>query len=412
MADIDNYESEIERLKSLISGEGTSSLTSFSPEPKKSLEPSSTPKSFVTSGTAQSFSASDSSQSKQAEGTKPENLETKKTPNVTSGPVGLDIGTSHVVSAYKKGESIRTFKQLNAFFTIPASNFTKDILAQNNIMFFEFDKKFYISGFAADGFANMFNTNTRRSIEKGILSPRESEGIQVIKAVVSSIVSKPTKFGETICFSVPGQPIDSNISLVYHESVIKRFLSTLGYVPISINEGLAVVMSELKNENYTGIGISFGGGMCNVCLSYYSVPVITFSIQRGGDYIDAMAGASIGEPATKMKGIKEAGLDFTSKDTSDRAIIAIHIFYDDLIITLLKAMRDVFSSSERIPKLDRPIPIILSGGTSLPNGFRDRFQKAMKAVKLPLEISYINVAEEPLTSIAKGAYLMALTESA
>lgn len=395
MADLDNYESEIERLKNLISGETMSSLTPFSPEPKKSHEPA--------------VPVSDQSRQKQAEDTSSE--AGKKTANVTSGPVGLDIGTSHVVSAYKKGEAMRTFKQLNAFFTIPASNFTKDILAQNNIMFFEFDKKFFITGYSADGFANMFNANTRRSIDKGILSPRESEGIQVIKAVVSSIVSKPTKFGEIICFSMPGQPIDSNISLVYHESVIKRFLSTLGYVPISINEGLAVVMSELKNENYTGIGISFGGGMCNVCLSYYSVPIITFSIQKGGDYIDAMAGASIGESATKMKGIKEALLDFTSKDTTDRAVIALQIFYDDLIITLLKAMRDVFSSSEHMPKLDRPIPIILSGGTSLPNGFRDRFQKALKGINLPLEISYINVAEEPLTSIAKGAYLMATTES-
>ncbi|MEA1933427.1 MAG: hypothetical protein U9N60_03205 [Thermodesulfobacteriota bacterium] len=37
--------------------------------------------------------------------------------------------------------------------------------------------------------------------------------------------------------------------------------------PISINEGLATVMSELAHDNFTGIGISMGGGMCNVCLS-------------------------------------------------------------------------------------------------------------------------------------------------
>jgi hypothetical protein len=409
MADLDNYESEIERLKSLISGEGMPPMTSLTPEPKQSQKPyvseSPQPKPI----TVQTY-VSESPQPKQTDAPKSEKPEGTKKSNVTTGPVGLDIGTSHVVSAFKRGDSVRSFKQLNAFFTIPASNFTKDILAQNNIMFFEFEKKFYITGYSADGFANMFNTNTRRSIEKGILSPRESEGIQVIKSVVGSVVSKPSKFGETICFSVPGQPIDSNISLVYHESVIKRFLSTLGYVPISINEGLAVVMSELKNENYTGIGVSFGGGMCNVCLSYYSVPIITFSIQKGGDYIDAMAGASIGEPATKIKCIKEASLDFT-KDTTDRAIIALQIFYDDLIITLLKAMREVFSSSEHMPKLDRAIPIILSGGTSLPNGFKERFQKSMKGIKMPMDISYVAIAEEPLTSIAKGAYLMAQTES-
>ena len=35
------------------------------------------------------------------------------------GPVGLDIGTSHIVMAQNNGKHINTVKQLNAFFTIP-----------------------------------------------------------------------------------------------------------------------------------------------------------------------------------------------------------------------------------------------------------------------------------------------------
>ncbi|MEN8257692.1 MAG: hypothetical protein ABFS09_07500 [Thermodesulfobacteriota bacterium] len=66
------------------------------------------------------------------------------------------------------------------------------------------------------------------------------------------------------------------------------YLASLGYRPISINEGLATIMSELANDNFTGIGISMGGGMCNICLSYLSVPVLNFSVQKGGDYIDSM----------------------------------------------------------------------------------------------------------------------------
>jgi hypothetical protein len=42
-----------------------------------------------------------------------------------SGPVGLDIGTSHIVMAQNRGRNIHTVKQLNAFFTIPRSQFTK-----------------------------------------------------------------------------------------------------------------------------------------------------------------------------------------------------------------------------------------------------------------------------------------------
>src|SRR3712207_9023027 len=44
--------------------------------------------------------------------------------------------------------------------------------------------------------------------------------------------------------------------------------------------------SELQEENFTGIGISFGGGMCNVSVSFMSIPMITFSVPKSGDYID------------------------------------------------------------------------------------------------------------------------------
>ena len=29
------------------------------------------------------------------------------------------------------------------------------------------------------------------------------------------------------------------------------------------------------------------GGLCNVCLAYLSVPVFSFSIPKGGDFIDS-----------------------------------------------------------------------------------------------------------------------------
>ncbi|CAM2057482.1 hypothetical protein DSUL_150108 [Desulfovibrionales bacterium] len=43
-------------------------------------------------------------------------------PNQTDrpdGPVGLDIGTSHIVTARNRQHHVHFFNQLNAFFTIP-----------------------------------------------------------------------------------------------------------------------------------------------------------------------------------------------------------------------------------------------------------------------------------------------------
>jgi hypothetical protein len=52
----------------------------------------------------------------------------------------------------------------------------------------------------------------------------------------------------------------------------------------------------------------------------------------------------------------------------------------------------------------------LSGGTTLPSGFRDRFEKLLGEQKLPITISEIRVAQEPLHSTAKGALVCALSE--
>ncbi|MCB2183777.1 MAG: hypothetical protein KQH63_17245 [Desulfobulbaceae bacterium] len=326
-----------------------------------------------------------------------------------TGPVGLDIGTSHIVMSQNKGKTIHTVKQLNAFFTVPYSKFTKKILIENDITFLEKHNQFYILGYSAENFANMFNTNTRRTMEKGLLSSKEDEGINVLQAIIDTLITRPDKTNEVLCFSLPGEPIDGLNSVIYHESILKMYLNSLGYRAISINEGLATIMAELSNDNFTGIGISMGGGMCNICLSYLSVPVVSFSLQKGGDYIDSMVGASVGEPATKIKTIKEGSLNLT-RPPKDRVETALDIYYVDLVSNLLNTLEKIMKTSDKIPKIAKPIPIVLSGGTVLPTGFKELFEKTLKKVDLPLEISDIRLAEDPLNTTAKGAMVMALSE--
>ena len=326
------------------------------------------------------------------------------------GPVGLDIGTSHVVVAQNKRNYIETIQELNAFFTVTSAKFAKDILNQKQVMYYEREDQYYIFGYSAESFANMFNVNTRRPMKDGFLSPNEDEGLSVIQAIVNSLIKKPKKFGAILCFVIPGEPIDGKGSVVYHESVIKRYIGSLGYSALSINEGMAVVVSELSEDDFTGIGISMGGGMCNVCLSYLSFPVITYSIQMAGDYIDSMVGQSVGEPATKIKAIKEEELDLT-REPKDRVMTAMNIFYDEVIFKLLESLQRVLSSTENMPKISAPIPIALSGGTATPKGCKEKFENMLKNFSLPVEISTVRLAEDLLCTPAKGASIMAMTEA-
>src|SRR6185295_14406661 len=112
---------------------------------------------------------------------------------------------------------------------------------------------------------------------------------------LSHMLGAPGNEKPKLCFTVPAAPLGAEGSLTYHEATLRQIFTELGFQPVSINEGLAVIYGELESTNYTGIGISCGGGLCNVCLSYLSVPVLSFSTQKAGDFIDSNSAAVVGE---------------------------------------------------------------------------------------------------------------------
>jgi len=167
---------------------------------------------------------------------------------------------------------------------------------------------------------------------------------------------------------------------------------------------------NLEEESFTGLGISAGGGMCNVCLAYLSVPLVSFSINKGGDYIDDAAASVTGTINTRVRGIKENGFDLQEKPNSDIED-ALHIYYDDLIMSLVRCLKDSIVQTSTSLKLDRPIPVVLSGGTAKVSGFKERFEHFLKMEDIPLDFSKIRIAEDPLNATAKGALIAAMHEN-
>lgn len=326
--------------------------------------------------------------------------------------VGLDLGTSSVVCARQNGRGIQAEAELNAFIELPTSRFTEQILHQNEIDFVHENGHLVVFGNGAFRFANMFNTETRRPMRHGLVNASEPYAQKLLEVIVQKLVGKPRSKSQPdlVCFSVPGAPRGAPSSLVYHEALMKQMLEGKGFEARSINEGLAVVFSELEKENFSGIGISFGGGLTNVCLAYLSVPVFTFAVDKGGDDVDEAVGEVTSETATRVKAIKEEGLDLTHKPRT-KVGGALLIYYEDLIETVVEAIGEALSRAERMPKLDRPLPVVLGGGSALPKGFAQRFARALEAKKLPIALGEVKLAREPLTATARGALLAALYEN-
>ena len=330
---------------------------------------------------------------------------------IRQNALGVDIGTSKTVFARNEnGNGNRDYlSQRNAFIEVEYSKFTEKILEQNGIRYYRLNDSIIVYGDGAEMFANTLNKVTRRPLRNGLLNANEVNAVEIIRGILDDLVPDPEVENAPLCFSVPAAPKNAESDIIYHEAILKRLLDEKGYQSKSINEGMAVVFSELEKENFTGFGISAGGGMCNVCLSYLSVPYISFSISKGGDYIDDAVSSVTREVSTRVRSIKENKLNLL-KAPENEIEDALHIYYDDLIRELVLAMKRSIEETSRIPKLSTPLPIVLSGGTAKPKGFRDRFEKYLNQVGFPIEISEIRMAKDPLNATANGALISAMYE--
>ncbi len=320
---------------------------------------------------------------------------------------GLDIGTAFLVCAEKVGSEVVFRSERNAFFEIEKNDFIKNMLDSSKVKYIIKEDKLYVVGDEALEFANIFNKETRRPLSSGIISPKEKEALPMVELLIKTLLEQPSSEGELVYYSVPGEPLDANFNVIYHERILNEFLKKIGYTPKPVNEGYAIVLSELANNGFTGIGLSFGAGMVNVCLSFKAVPVFKFSLTKAGDWIDQQVSMVVNETASKVCSIKESSLDLTKTANLTKIESALSIYYNHLIEYVIENMKDEFSKTEKMPRIEKSIDIVLSGGTSMPKGFAERFKEIFIRLKFPLAIGEVKIASNPLKAVAKGALVAA-----
>src|SRR5690606_6112732 len=86
--------------------------------------------------------------------------------------IGLDVGTSKVVTARGESAKAESASQLNAFLSVPYTSLTQTTLQQNGVPHFREGDELIVYGNAADKFAHMFNAESRRPMARGILNPQ------------------------------------------------------------------------------------------------------------------------------------------------------------------------------------------------------------------------------------------------
>jgi hypothetical protein len=97
-------------------------------------------------------------------------------------------------------------------------------------------------------------------------------------------------------------------------------------------------------------------------------------------------------------------------DPNNQIHQAIAVYYGNLLVYTLENIAHDLAKSPSLPKFKDPIPLVVGGGTSLPRGFIEKFNQALAAVDMPVEISQVRHAADPLHAVANGLTLAASME--
>jgi actin-like ATPase involved in cell morphogenesis len=323
---------------------------------------------------------------------------------------GFDCGTFNLVCCTRNEKKDFVYKrEVNAFIQMPLENdFMVNMMRTSKVpLILRQDAGLvYALGEKAVTMAYSMGLELRRPMKDGCVNPKEHDAFELMNLMIHGLVGEVTDDQSILYYCVPSNAVNAETDAAYHgkivEAIFKAYKSKAGHTvkAYPINEALAIVYAELAEKMYTGIGISFGGGMVNVCFAMFGVPVFSFAIVNSGDWIDKQAARATNETPVFINRAKEK-IDL-SKAPTNLVERAIQTQYRLMIENTVAGIKKGIEENQKKTVNDKPIDIIVAGGTSSPPGFVELFKEVLSNAKLDIELGDVRRPADPLYVVSRG----------
>ena len=326
--------------------------------------------------------------------------------------VGLDVGTMNLVCASANASGQTDIVSLrNVFLTVEKTHLGETDLSK--ISHAKIDESIFILSNDAYNFANIFGYPISRSMQKGMISPEDINSADVLAVMIRELIGvKEGQQPGRCVFSVPGDPINSRSNVLYHQNILSRIISEIGFTPEPLNEAVAIIYAECADTDFSGISISFGAGLTNVAVVYKSIPVLEFALIRGGDWIDDNVAQAVGTIPNRVVAVKEKNFNINSFDSGrkkERKVReALGYYYTSLIHFVVKSTLRELERRDLDLGFPDNIPLVVSGGTSMAGGFLDIMRQQVRQEEWPLDLATVRYASDPLSCVAQGCLIKSL----
>jgi len=324
--------------------------------------------------------------------------------------IGVDVGTMFFQTAELVGDNISVSSVRNAFVEIPYSSELEEILTRNGWRYVKDGMQYFVVGDDSMQVAKLFpgSVEIRRPLQDGVLNRDEPKKSLVLSGVIESSIGKAPDENSVVCICVSSPCADAGQDSIFHSARLKAMFTRLNWNVKVIEEGLAVILSERPSVvlddgtevPFSGIGMSFGAGRANCVVAYKGMQILGMSVSRSGDWVDRQVSEQTAVPVSQVIDFKERVLDFENIDEDNDIAFALDAYYDAMLRHVVGLFAKKFIEVKS--QFDKPLDVVIAGGTSMPNGFENKLARIMSSIQLPFKIGDVRKAADPLNAVCSG----------
>jgi hypothetical protein len=227
--------------------------------------------------------------------------------------------------------------------------------------------------------------------------------------------------GAICALTLPGTSDSGGDWTSQHREFLSRLLRLHGYVPLELSAPQALVLAELGDQAFTGIGLVFGAGSSQAGLIHRGNVVAHCAVPYAGHWIDLRLARAQQVHFWDADGNKYLDVDKTRawKEAFNGSLRSPVSSRDQQLADLHRGMVEFMlreAAMNFAPELKRfgtpnALPLVVAGGTARIPGFRDLLLDVLPTVSLPVRIADVRLVAEDDFTIARGGLIRAELEA-
>lgn len=293
--------------------------------------------------------------------------------------VGLDLGASEFRCLRREQQQLVGRRVPASYALIRTSPAHLRLLEQSEAKFAKCGEYLVPIGESVAEWAELLRIPALDLLPGGQLPATEPVARQLLSVLLDAVLPPATDRTEICCLTLPGEHTVAHTATSREYEFFTHLVRLRGYQPQLTGQALALILAELGQRSFSGLGISLGKQTCDVSLAH-----------NGREF--ARCVTSCDWPANG------------ATEMLDGPVLC------ETLTELLTDVRDELLRNGALSSIRQPINLVVGGAIVQRVDFAAIWDTAWKRAGWPLAVAHRAFAKNPQYAVARGCLIQAELE--